>query len=128
MRLDLEPVRSVAKPNHKRQSKLRAQRGKFPNAVRAEIKKHFQDTCQECGGKGIHIHHVQPKGSGVGRGVFTNGLLLCNKCHRWIHDEPSQKRLKYWQEVFRKKHGPNYYKDYEDLKREAWEKSNALGN
>lgn len=112
----------VPKPNHKRYKPKRVDRGKFPDKVREQIKEHFNNQCQECFQKGLHIHHVKPKGSGVGRGVFTNGLLLCTSCHKKIHDERSQKRLKYWQNVFREKHGINYYKDFRDLQDEAFEK------
>lgn len=113
--LSQQPVRAVEKPQYKRRGRKRADRGKFPESVRNKIKRHFRGACQECGGIGVHIHHVKPKGSGKGRGVFTNGLLLCNDCHHAIHAELEQKRLKYWQRVFEEKYGSNYYKDQEDL-------------
>ncbi|WP_017728528.1 HNH endonuclease [Halalkalibacterium ligniniphilum] len=122
MRLDLEPIRSVAKPKHKRKSRKRADRGKFTDPIRKKIKEHFQHTCQECGGRGHHCHHVKPKGSGVGRGVFTNGLLLCKRCHDAIHNELDQTRLKYWQNVFKEQYGIHYFRDKEDLERISWER------
>jgi hypothetical protein len=92
----------------------RGDRGKFSKMVRDKVKEHFDDTCQMCFGKGIHLHHVQPKAGGIGRGVFTNALLLCNKCHRKVHDNDDI--LRHWKEVFRKKYGPLYFMDDEDLK------------
>lgn len=104
----------VFKPNHNRRVKKRGDRSKFSKMVRDAVKEHFEDACQMCFGKGIHIHHVQPKGSGIGRGVFTNALLLCNKCHRQVHDD--DKLLRHWKEVYRKKYGPLYFMDEEDIK------------
>lgn len=104
----------VDKPSHKRRVKKRADRTKFSKMVRDAVKEHFNHTCQMCGGKGIHCHHVQPKGSGVGRGVFTNALLLCNNCHKQVHADDAL--LRHWKEVFRKKYGPLYFMDAEDLR------------
>jgi hypothetical protein len=104
----------VPKPKYKRRVKERKDRGKFPSVIREQIKDHFEDTCQMCGGRGIHIHHVQPKASGIGRGVFTNGLLLCNPCHKKVHAD--DKLLRYWKEEYRKKYGPLYFMDDDDLK------------
>ena len=82
--------------------------------VRDAVKEHFDNTCQVCGGKGIHLHHVQPKAAGIGRGVFTNALLVCNKCHKQIHAD--DKLLRHWKKVFRKKYGALYFMDDDDLK------------
>lgn len=91
--LSQQPVRSIAKPKHKRRARHRVNRGKFSQMTRVVIKEYYEDTCQECGQLGEHIHHVKPKGSGNGRGVFTNGLLLCNDCHMKIHAELSKRGL-----------------------------------
>ncbi|MEK5065914.1 HNH endonuclease [Cytobacillus sp. FSL R5-0596] len=112
--------RPAPKPSYKRRVDKRVDRNKFTKHVRDQIKDHFEDTCQMCGGRGCHIHHVQPKGSGKGRGVFTNGLLLCNPCHKKVHAD--DRWLRYWKEVFKEKHGPDYYKDEEDLNREYQDK------
>lgn len=114
-----EEFNPYPKTTYKRVKRKRVDRGKFSDKVRKEIKEHFNNQCQECYGKGIHIHHVKPKGSGVGRGVFTNGLLVCNPCHQKIHADPD--RLKYWQDEYRKLYGKNYFKDKEDLIQEASE-------
>lgn len=104
----------VPKPQHKRRVAKRGDRNKFSKYVRDQVKDHFENTCQMCGGKGHHVHHVQPKGSGKGRGVFTNALLLCNGCHRKVHDDDSL--LRYWKEEYRNKYGPLYFMDEEDIR------------
>jgi 5-methylcytosine-specific restriction endonuclease McrA len=110
----MSEFQSFPKPSHNRRVKKRGDRSEFSKMVRAAVKEHFDNTCQICGYKGIHIHHVQPKGSGIGRGVFTNALLLCNKCHRKVHDDDNI--LRHWKEVYRKKYGPLYFMDADDLK------------
>ncbi|WP_035396017.1 HNH endonuclease [Shouchella miscanthi] len=114
--LSQQPVRAVAKSKHKRRTRQRVNRGKFSDTIRQQIKDYFENTCQECGRSGEHIHHVKPKGSGSGQGVFTNGLLLCNTCHMQMHAELSQARLKHWQSEFEFMYGSYYYMDSEDLK------------
>lgn len=116
MSLRDQPAYTVDKPKHKRGKPKRVNRGRFSKYVREQIKDHFNNQCQECGRKGVHIHHVMPKGSGIGRGIFTNGLLVCNPCHQQIHADPE--RLMYWKRVFKELHGPNYYKDQKDLEDE----------
>lgn len=104
--------RPVPKPNHKRKVKKRGDRSKFSKMVRDKVKDMFDNNCQECGGKGIHLHHVCFRSQG-GRGVITNALLLCNNCHKNIHLD--NERAMYWKEVFKKKYGPLYFMDKEDL-------------
>lgn len=109
-------VRSYSKAEQLKETRRvnkRGDRSKFSKFVRDAVKEHFDNTCQICGGKGIHCHHVQPRSSGVGRGVFTNALLLCNKCHKKVHADDSL--LRHWKEVYRKKYGPLYFMDKEDL-------------
>jgi hypothetical protein len=103
---------SFPKPKHNRRVKKRGDRSVFSKLVRSEVKKHFNDACQECGGKGLHLHHVCFRSAG-GRGVFTNALLLCNGCHKFIHE--NHERALYWREVFKKKYGNCYFMDKEDL-------------
>jgi hypothetical protein len=106
--------RPCPKPSHSRRVKERGDRGKFSKMVRDEVKKHFNNQCQICLGKGIHLHHVMPKGSGIGRGIYTNALLLCNSCHKQVHAD--DKLLRHWKEVYRKEYGPLYFMDADDLK------------
>lgn len=102
----------VPKPSHKRRVKKRGDRSKFSKMVRDAVKEKYNNTCQECGGIGIHLHHVCFRSQG-GRGVITNALLVCNSCHKRIHED--HERAMYWKEVYKKKYGPLYYMDKEDL-------------
>lgn len=111
---ELNAISKEMQTKHNRRVDKRGDRTKFSKFVRDAVKEHFDNKCQMCFGKGIHLHHVQPKSSGVGRGVFTNALLLCNKCHRKVHDDDSL--LRKWKEVYRKKYGPLYFMDADDLK------------
>jgi len=93
--------------------------------VRDKLKEEFNNECQECGGKAVHIHHVHLRSQG-GRGVATNGLLLCNECHRRLHDNPA--RIKYWKNKFREWHGKNYFKDKQDLEKKASDLIEKMGD
>ena len=101
------------KTEYKRKVPKRGDRSKFSKFVRDQVKDHFNDTCQMCGGHGFHVHHVMPR-SRSGRNVFTNGLLLCNGCHKKIHAD--NELLKRWIETFKKLYGPLFFMDLEDLK------------
>lgn len=97
-------LRPAPKPNFKRRKPLRRNRNNFSKKIRNEIYNEANGVCQQCGGRGEEIHHVMPR-SRNGRGVKTNGLLVCHKCHRDIHDNPSL--LVEWIRVYK-----SYYGDY----------------
>lgn len=119
------PVRSVPKPRHKRRVEKRGDRGKFSKMVRDEIKAKYNHQCAVCYQRGHHIHHVMPKSRG-GRNVITNGLLLCNACHKEIHAE--YKLLEHWIRQFSDMYGKHFYNDRDDLEQiyqtEIYKKSN----
>lgn len=112
--MNFSPYSKAQQLRANRRVKKRGDRSKFTKMVRDAVKEHFNNHCQMCFGKGIHIHHVYPKGSGKGRGVFTNALLLCNNCHRLVHDDETL--LRHWKNIYRKKYGPLYFMDEDDLK------------
>jgi hypothetical protein len=112
MDVKLNGFHPVAKPKHNRRVKKRGDRSKFSKMVRDAVKEYFNYQCQECGGRGIHLHHVCFRSQG-GRGVLTNALLVCNICHKRIHE--NNERAMYWKEVYKAKYGPLYYMDKEDL-------------
>jgi hypothetical protein len=114
MDIEFHPYTKETQLKHNRRVKQRGDRSKFSKFVRDQVKEHFNHTCQMCGAHGIHVHHVEPRGSGKGRGVFTNALLLCNKCHKEVHDDDSL--LRYWKKQFKKLYGPLYFMDADDLK------------
>lgn len=101
-------IRPVPKPTFKRSKPTRKQRNNFSREVREKIYERDEGKCQECFRIGTEIHHVKFRSQG-GRGVVTNGLLLCADCHRKIHQV--RKFAKKWQEVFEERYGQDYYKD-----------------
>ena len=105
-------LRPVPKPRAKRRVPKRANRNNFTKSVRNQVYKRDNGICQMCKGKGTEIHHVMFKSRG-GRGVFTNGLTLCQPCHRKVHN--SGDLTDYWIDVFVDRYGPNFYKDKWEL-------------
>lgn len=102
----------VPKPNHNRRVRKKKDRGEFPPDVRERIVRDQNGQCQICGRPTTYIHHIKPRGRG-GRGVYTNGLLVCNNCHNpKIHDRPGG--VEYWISVWESKHGPDFWKDEND--------------
>lgn len=101
-------LRPVPRPRHKRRVPKQRQRNAFSSKVRKQIMQDSDGACRSCGRRATQIHHVMPRGRG-GRGVYSNGMAVCNDCHTKIHRNNDV--LEYWIEVFRKKHGDNFYKD-----------------
>ena len=61
-------------------------------------------TCQRCGlnecepmGNGrirkLSIHHIAPFGNEELRAAPSNLVLLCTKCHRWVHGKANTERM-----------------------------------
>ena len=105
-------LRPVPKPIRKRRKPTRKQRNNFSQKARQEIYERDEGKCQECFRLGTEIHHVKFRSQG-GRGVVTNGLLLCSDCHRKVHQV--RKFARKWQEIFEERYGSDYYKDEWDL-------------
>jgi hypothetical protein len=100
------------KPSHSRKAKKRGDRSKFSKMVRDEIKEKYNNQCAICLRRACHVHHVVPRSRG-GRNVITNGLLLCNDCHKEVHAD--NELLKYWINEFKKKYGSLFFMDREDI-------------
>lgn len=100
------------KTTYKRRKPLRRKRNAFSNKVRQEIFEEADGKCQQCGGRGEEVHHVMPR-SRNGRGVKSNGLLVCHNCHRMIHD--NNDLLNDWIKHYKSFYGENFYKDEWDL-------------
>jgi 5-methylcytosine-specific restriction endonuclease McrA len=100
---------AVPKPHHKRRIPKRLNRGKFSRETREKIFDRDEGLCRSCGALGTQIHHVKPKGSSFGRGVFSNGLTVCNACHTKIHKDNDL--LQSWQRTFESIYGPDYFRD-----------------
>lgn len=108
--------RPQPKPVRKKTKRNKKDRSEFPEEVRQRIVEKYNGRCGHCYKTGEHIHHVRPKGSG-GRGVYTNGLLLCAGCHTRIHMD--SKLMRFYKDMFERLHGPDYYKDKGDLNNHA---------
>src|SRR5690625_2311512 len=100
------------KPKHKRRSPKKSKRGHVSEGVRQQIYERDNGLCQQCGKQGSEIHHVKFKSRG-GRGVLTNGLTLCQLCHKEVH--MSGELTDYWLTVFVDRYGPNFFKDEYDI-------------
>lgn len=101
-------IRPVPKPNHKRRVPKQADRNKFSDKVANEIIDRDDGLCQICFSKGTEIHHIKFKSQG-GRGVASNGILLCSHCHRLAHREFEVAESLRQRMIMR--YGPDYYKD-----------------
>ena len=102
------PYSKQKQTNHAKGKSNKKQRAEFSTTTRAEIKERYGGMCGHCGKPGVHIHHTKTKGSG-GRGVATNGILLCAACHTLIHSDPTM--AKHYIKVFERTFGPDFYKD-----------------
>jgi 5-methylcytosine-specific restriction endonuclease McrA len=98
----------VPKAVHKKGKKNKKDRAEFDKKTRLEIVTRYNGLCGHCGRLGVHIHHCYPKGRG-GRGVASNGILLCVECHTKIHVEPEM--MKFYIDKFRKQFGNEFYMD-----------------
>ena|SRR5690625_3277579 len=98
----------IPKPKHKRRVPKQSQRNNFSRKVMQEIYERDNGQCQMCYGQGTEIHHCKFKSQG-GRGVATNGLLLCHTCHTKVHRDYELA------EQLRRRmidaYGEDYYKD-----------------
>ncbi len=57
-------------------------------AIKREVARRDNGTCQRCARRGHHVHHKLPRGRG-GTDSHENLVLLCHPCHRWVHDNPA---------------------------------------
>nr|BDD46679.1 hypothetical protein 19 [Bacillales bacterium] len=106
------PHHPVPKPSFKRRKPKRSKRNDFSPSVRKQIRSRDGELCRVCEAERANqIHHVYPRSRG-GRGVYTNGLSICNVCHAEIHAD--NELMKDWQEIFEQRYGSDYYKDQWD--------------
>lgn len=108
----MEKVRAVPKVTYKRRKPKRSKRNAFSHKVKQQIYERDNGQCQQCGAPGTQIHHVKFRSQG-GRGVYSNGVLLCHSCHRKVHD--NRELALQWQKHFESMYGNDYYKDEFDL-------------
>lgn len=105
-------IRKVPKPRSKRRVPKQKNRNAFSEETRMKILDRDDGLCRVCKAPATQIHHVKFK-SGGGRGVFTNGVSVCAKCHEEIHQ--SREKADHWRRTFEILYGKNYYKDGFDL-------------
>ncbi|AYP68793.1 hypothetical protein BpsM61_00019 [Bacillus phage vB_BpsM-61] len=97
--------RPQPKPQHKRRTKKRGQRGLFTEKIKEEIFERDQHRCIKCGSYYVDKvpHHVIYKSQG-GEGIKRNGVCVCRLCHDWAHlkrkgpnGEPSKEGRKWFE-------------------------------
>lgn len=98
----------VPKPQRKRFKPKRKKRGTFSAETKQRVYANQNGLCFLCNAAGGEFHHCRFK-SKLGRGVYTNCLLLCHKCHREVHQ--NRKLADSLREHMRDLHGADYYKD-----------------
>lgn len=103
--MKFNPVPKVTKQRYKPK---KSKRGEFSKQDKQKINERDNGLCRVCYKPAEQIHHVKFK-SQNGRGVYTNGLSVCQVCHFDIHQ--SSKKTKQWQYYFAEMYGPDYYKD-----------------
>jgi HNH endonuclease len=122
MNLPFNPQPKVKKRHSKKPSM--ATRKKFPKHVVEEAIELWERLCANCRSKPPDDpHHIRFK-SDDGKGVLTNLLPVCRKCHEKIHREPEL--AQYWKDWAKKEHGFEYWMDEWDREAKKYEK--AMGN
>jgi|SRR5690625_1617524 len=99
------------KKTYKKRKPSLAKRGKFSNKTISQILERDDYKCVVCLSQADDIHHVKYKSAG-GRGVFTNGMSLCRRCHDHAHsNHEERKRL---EQIMIDKYGNDYFRDEYD--------------
>jgi len=101
-------LRPVPKNPYRKRKPTRRNRNNFSKKVREAIYERDKGLCQECGRPGTEVHHCVFRSAG-GRGVFTNGVLLCSRCHMKVHQVKSLADK--WRNVMKERYGDGYWKD-----------------
>lgn len=99
------------KPSFRRLKPKRGKRGEFSRLTRELIYERDEGLCRQCGAPAQEIHHVRFR-SQNGRGVVSNGICVCHRCHRMIHNNP--RIASAWQHTFEERYGLGYWKDQYD--------------
>lgn len=101
--------------DHHQSRPSKADRGEFPASVVKRLKQEAGGRCQACKERSdTQTHHVQPKGrmSSPGRGVYTNGMRVCDICHDRI--QTNEDELQYWIAEYERRHGKYFWYDEQD--------------
>lgn len=101
---------------HRRRAKKRKQRGEFSKETIQAIWERDNYQCVNCGSAQLDSkpHHIKFKSQG-GRGVVSNGVSLCIKCHGNVHTGANTAFWRaYWERWAEGKYGEDYFLDEED--------------
>jgi hypothetical protein len=93
----------------------KADRGEFPVSVIKRLKAEANGKCQACRSRpDTSTHHIMPKGrmSSPGRGVYKNGLRVCDICHDRI--QTNEEELQLWITDWKLKYGDYFWFDDQD--------------
>lgn len=92
----------------------RSVRNEFSTAAREKIKKVFGLSCNDphCGRPAVDMHHVVYR-SQSGRGVWRNGIPLCDLHHDKVHENKEYREMLTELRIIQ--YGPHFYKDKWDL-------------
>ena len=88
---------SVIQRRHglRRRTPIRKRKVGITRNMRKEVFHRDGETCQRCGGRGSHAHHIIPRGRG-GEDTHDNLTLLCWRCHEWVHEHPKAATEEGW--------------------------------
>ena len=78
-----------------RRARLTYRPRRIPALVRMEVRLRAGGWCERCGAQGHHLHHRRPRSRG-GADTADNLVLLCWRCHAWVHDHPAQAKAEGW--------------------------------
>jgi hypothetical protein len=67
----------------------------IPEPIRAEVHRRDKDRCVRCGLSANHVHHRKLRSAG-GRHTLANLILLCHRCHTWVHGHVVLARVDGW--------------------------------
>lgn len=100
------------KPNHKRRKPKQKERGEITKAQRQLTLDWFGDSCTNCNGYPIELHHVVFRSQG-GRGGYRNLMPLCKTCHTKAHTD--RQFADYLREMRMEAFGQHFFQDMYDL-------------
>jgi 5-methylcytosine-specific restriction endonuclease McrA len=88
------------------------ERGDFPREVIKELIEEAGGRCQIClSSPDTTTHHVMPRAR-KGRGMKTNGLRCCYRCHDRV--QTHEEDLQYWIQIYRQRYGEHFWFDEKD--------------
>lgn len=106
----------VPKPNYKRRTPKRGERGRVTKEQYQLAIDWFGDSCNQCNARPIEMHHSRFRAQ-AGRGGFRNLVPLCKKHHQMVHN--NREFADHWRTEREEAFGEHFYKDAFDLHEEG---------